>query len=99
MQTEQEERIRNAAGWFGALAEWELMLVLIDVEELSRDGVDSKLRQEKFYVCTVFEQRKKLGHAFKMRKLTILFLMNNVNNNFAFNLLAVLYDAIVVSHV
>jgi len=72
-RSRRRELVGNAAEWFGALAKWGLTLVLVDVEELSRDGVDSEMRQEKFEVCTVFEQRKKLGHVFKMRELTVVF--------------------------
>lgn len=47
------------------------------------------LKTEAKEVYRVLKQRKQLTHAFKIRKLT------NWNNNFAFNLLTLLYDAIV----
>lgn len=54
-RSRRRELIGNAAGWLGALAKWGLMLVLIDVEELSSNGVDA--RPEKCEVCMAFEQK------------------------------------------
>lgn len=62
--------------------------MLVDMEEINKDAADSKLRQRK---SIVLKQRKQLMHAFKIGKLT------NWNNNFAFNLFTLLYDALVVT--
>lgn len=43
----RRELIGNATGLFGAMAKWRLTLVLVDMEEIIKDGADSKLRQRK----------------------------------------------------